>query len=791
MSTSKSKASTKSATQPASAVERHYLKLSGRKLRFDPTEKINTIEVANFPLLGRMTALRFLEWVLENPEGVISLPTGKTPEYFIKWTQHYLRDWTKKATQAELAEIGVPGARKPVLKGLHFVQIDEFYPINPAQANSFHHYVSTHYIKGFGLDPKRAMLMDPTAIGIPAGMTIDDVYPGGRVDLSLRSRNANGKLEQLQSDVINAVDQFCTDYEEKIRSLGGIGFFLGGIGPDGHIGFNPRGSHHESPTRLTYTNYETEAAAATDLGGIEVSRNKPVITIGLGTLRYKRDAVVLVFAAGEGKSKVIADAIQNNRSVLYPASILQDMPNGRVYLTTGATTRLVERRLDDIAKAAKVSENDVERAIINRAIAANMRLEDLTAKHVGDDRQLKLILDRTGRTVGDIAKAARASILKKIERGTDDMENQSILHTGPHHDDIMLGYMPYVMHLVRRASNRNYFNVLTSGFTAVTNKFLGDIFNDCLCYLDSGVYTAEEKAGAFKQGNSTARAEEVYRYLDGIAAMNEETRRVAQARRMLYNLMVVHEEKDLKSVRYRIEENLRYLSQQYPGKKDIPIIQTLKGAQREYEEELIWGYVGTSPDDVFHSRLGFYTGDIFTEQPTLDRDVAPVLALMEKLKPTVVSLAFDPEGAGPDTHYKVLQVLHEALLRYAKKSGTSPLVWGYRNVWFRFHPAESNVFVPATLNTMAIMTDSFMHCFGSQKNASFPSYEYDGPFCYQAQALWVEQFQMLKTCLGERWFTENPSPRLRAARGFVFFREMALEEFSGAARGLAKATEAV
>lgn len=39
--------------------------------------------VENFPKLGLLTALRFLEWVSENPDGVISLPTGKTPEHFI------------------------------------------------------------------------------------------------------------------------------------------------------------------------------------------------------------------------------------------------------------------------------------------------------------------------------------------------------------------------------------------------------------------------------------------------------------------------------------------------------------------------------------------------------------------------------------------------------------------------------------------------------------------------------------------------------------------------------------
>jgi len=74
------------------------------------------------------------------------------------------------------------------------------------------------------------------------------------------------------------------EYEAKIRSKGGIGFFLGGIGPDGHIAFNTRGTDRFSTTRLTPTNFETQAVAAGDLGGIEISRNRLVITIGLETL---------------------------------------------------------------------------------------------------------------------------------------------------------------------------------------------------------------------------------------------------------------------------------------------------------------------------------------------------------------------------------------------------------------------------------------------------------------------------------------------------------------------------
>ena len=60
-----------------------------------PTTKIPYILVDNIPDLGLLTSLRFLEWVLDNPNGVISLPTGKTPEYFIKWTQYILSNWGK------------------------------------------------------------------------------------------------------------------------------------------------------------------------------------------------------------------------------------------------------------------------------------------------------------------------------------------------------------------------------------------------------------------------------------------------------------------------------------------------------------------------------------------------------------------------------------------------------------------------------------------------------------------------------------------------------------------------
>jgi len=96
-----------------------------------------------------------------------------------------------------------------------------------------------------------------------------------------------------------------------------------------------------SVTRLTGTNYETQAAAATDLGGIELSRTRLVITIGLATITYNPTATAIIIAAGEAKAPIVALAVQNKKGPQYPASVLQDLPNARFYLTKGAASKLV------------------------------------------------------------------------------------------------------------------------------------------------------------------------------------------------------------------------------------------------------------------------------------------------------------------------------------------------------------------------------------------------------------------------------------------------------------------
>ena len=67
-----------------SIVERKFLEMSRwSDFRIEPIEKLDILVASSFPELGKLTALQFLEFVQQNPTGVVSLPTGKTPEYFI------------------------------------------------------------------------------------------------------------------------------------------------------------------------------------------------------------------------------------------------------------------------------------------------------------------------------------------------------------------------------------------------------------------------------------------------------------------------------------------------------------------------------------------------------------------------------------------------------------------------------------------------------------------------------------------------------------------------------------
>lgn len=741
--------------------------------------------VDNFPKLGLLSAVSFLEWAINNPEGVITLPVGKTSLHFLNNTQLLLENWDNSRGKELLHKYGLSGQKKPDLRGLQLVQAGEFYPISSTQHNSLWNYIYNYYIKGFELDESKALLINSDQIELVDGKHFSEVFPDFRIDLSLRFREAKTQMEKLQQKSLFLIDNWCDNYEDAIRDRGGIGFFLGGIGPDGHIAFNTRGTNHFSQTRLTATNFETQAVTAGDLGGIEVSRNRLVITIGLGTLTFNPENKAIVFAAGEAIADVIRDSVESGPCNMYPSTALQKLPNARFYLTQGAAVKLSDS-IDRYYFDTPWNHQKSERAVIELCKRINKFGHKVTIEELKEDKYCSLIPDLNENTVQSVIDSVTAKIKKGMARET----NEIFYHTGPHHDDIMLGIMPITNRQSRDASNEMHFSVLTSGFTAVTNSFMLDLLRDTVKLIGQGKIEMIYFPDFFEQGYRYKWDKDIYHYLDNIAAKDEEGKRRGVCHRLVRAMVGIWNLRNEDDLIVAINDTINILESSYDGSKNPLNIQKLKGMIREFEEELVWAHYGIAVKNVHHLRLGFYQGDVFGAGPNFERDVLPILEDFRKYKPTVISLAMDPEGSGPDTHYKVLQAIAAAVKEWSKEEDLSKLrVIGYRNVWFRYNPWDVEVIVPVSMNSLATLDKSFTDCYLSQVDASFPSYQLDGKFSDLTQRIWMEQHKQIQFLLGKNFFYENDHPLLRATHALVYMRELSADNFLKEAMSLGKSVE--
>jgi glucosamine-6-phosphate deaminase len=750
--------------------------------------KIPVIVVENYVELGQLSALRFLEWVSLNPGGVIALPTGRTPEFFIRWVQFYLNNWKKEMDKGILAKIGLDKKLMPDMKSLHFYQLDEFFPIKPEHERSFTYFVKNFYIDGFGMDPKKVHLINTYDIPAQAGAefsrfhNLDEIFPDGVIDLSLRIKKPKTEKDQLKQKAIKLFDQFCQEYEDSIERQGGIGFFLGGIGPDGHVAFNVKGSAHHSHTRLTNINYETQAAAASDLGGIEVVRKKAVITIGLRTITQNPDTVAVIIAAGQSKSEQVRDAVELEPTITYPATSLQKLKSARFFITQSAASllRLSEANIKQLYKAKKLPASFYEKLVLDGAERNNLSLVEASRMDINkvskEIPEWKIACDLSGKPFDVLSGDIIRSLFDKIQHGLKVPDNQRILHTAPHHDDIELAYFPLLHHLVRSPNNENYFVYCTSGFTAVTNQYvierLENLQYQILC--NNGIDN-DDIENLADYGNAQ---EDITGYLNGIASQEPDIQDYFISRRLTRLFLNHLKTKDLAKLSEFVSKLINDLKVIEPGRSEPAIYHLIKGWLREYEAELVWAYFGIDMDHVTHLRLPFYSANIFPQYPN-EEDVQPIVDLLEKIRPTIITLALDPEGSGPDTHYKTLIALADAIDKYASEHQTMDLhIWGYRNIWSRYQIHEVNKIVPVSLNSFAVLHNMFNSCFLSQKSASFPSYELDGTFSELAQKIWVDQFDNLTELLGKEYFYESTSPMMRRSYGAIYLKDMTYKEFS-------------
>lgn len=127
----------------------------------------------------------------------------------------------------------------------------------------------------------------------------------------------------------------CRRYEAKIKEVGGVELFLGGVGADGHIAFNEPGSSLVSRTRVKSLAMQTIMANARFFDGDVNAVPQMALTVGVRTIMDAREVVIL--ATGAAKAMAVKEAVESGVSHLCTLSCLQMHERGMVVVDEEAT----------------------------------------------------------------------------------------------------------------------------------------------------------------------------------------------------------------------------------------------------------------------------------------------------------------------------------------------------------------------------------------------------------------------------------------------------------------------
>ena len=138
----------------------------------------------------------------------------------------------------------------------------------------------------------------------------------------------------------NATDLLaeCKNFEEKIKAVGGVDLFLGGIGPDGHIAFNEPGSSLSSRTRIKTLTTDTIIANSRFFDNDINQVPKQALTVGVGTVMDAKE--VLVLCNGHNKSRALKHAIESSINHMWTVSMLQTHPHGTIVCDDAACAEI-------------------------------------------------------------------------------------------------------------------------------------------------------------------------------------------------------------------------------------------------------------------------------------------------------------------------------------------------------------------------------------------------------------------------------------------------------------------
>lgn len=246
------------------------------RLIIQPNHQLTSKWVANY--IARKINLAM---PTETKPYVLGLPTGSSP----------------LGVYAELIKLNQ--AQKVSFKDVVTFNMDEYVGIPKDHPQSYHTFMWTNFFSHIDIQEKNVNILDGMA---------DDI-----------------KTE-------------CQAYEDKIKNVGGIDLFLGGIGPDGHLAFNEPGSSLASRTRDKELNYDTKLANSRFFDNDVTKVPDSSLTVGIGTVMDARE--VLIIVNGFNKSRALKHAVEKGVNHMWTISALQLHPRGMIVCDEEATYEL-------------------------------------------------------------------------------------------------------------------------------------------------------------------------------------------------------------------------------------------------------------------------------------------------------------------------------------------------------------------------------------------------------------------------------------------------------------------
>ncbi|SHJ24563.1 glucosamine-6-phosphate deaminase [Tangfeifania diversioriginum] len=212
---------------------------------------------------------------------VLGLPTGSSPV----------------GTYNELIELVKQGSLS--FKNVVTFNMDEYVGIPESHPQSYHHFMDKNLFNHIDIPRENINIL-------------------------------NGNAPDLEKE--------CEEYEQKIKSVGGIHLFLGGIGPDGHIAFNEPGSSLKSKTRIKSLTYDTILANSRFFDNDINKVPKTALTVGVDTVMQAKEVIIIV--NGYNKARALQKVVEEGVNHMWTVSVLQMHPKGIIVCDDDATMEL-------------------------------------------------------------------------------------------------------------------------------------------------------------------------------------------------------------------------------------------------------------------------------------------------------------------------------------------------------------------------------------------------------------------------------------------------------------------